>query len=179
MSDPGKPPRDEADSELRPVIYETLRKLASAYLRKERSDHTLQPTALVHEAWLRLGEDAAAQKADETHFLALASQAMRRILVDYARTRGAAKRGGNWNRVSLSMEAQDREMQTIDVLALHEALGTLETASERQAQIVEMRIFGGLSNAEIAKVFDVSESTVAREWRVAQAWLIIQLRDHN
>ncbi|MDF1836758.1 MAG: ECF-type sigma factor [Planctomycetota bacterium] len=159
------------------TVYGTLRNLASAHLRKERTGHTLRPTALVHEAWIRLEEDAVAQCAEQEHFFALASQAMRRILVDHARAQGADKRGGNWKRVTLSLDPATEEAPVIDVIALHEALDSLNAASPRQAKVVELRFFGGLSIEEVAGVLKLSISTVVREWRVAQAWLLARLAD--
>ena len=165
--------------ELGQTIYTTLRGLAASHLRQERPDHTLQPTALVHEAWLRLEEDVLAQGAAPSHFYALASQVMRRVLVDHARTRKAAKRGGQWKRVTLSGEPQASQGVPIDVLALHDSLERLKEVAPRQASIVEMRFFGGVSNEVIAEALGISTPTVTREWRVAQAWLLARLRDDD
>lgn len=178
--DPGsKPEQDLADEshELGQTVYSTLRRLAATHLRRERSDHTLQPTALVHEAWMRLEEDVVSQGAKAAHFYALASRVMRRILVDHARTRAAAKRGGGWQRVTLSHDRPMASGDEIDVLALNEAMEALKEVAPRQARIVEMRFFGGVSNALIAEALHVSIPTITREWRVAQAWLLARLSD--
>ncbi len=175
MANAGEDSDRSIEADFGQTIYGTLRKIAGAHLRQERSDHTLQATALVHEAWIRLEEDARANGATPKHFMALASQAMRRILVDHARSRGSAKRGGNWKRVTLSIDPGTDQTTAIDILDLNEALEALSSVSPRQAQIVELRFFGGLTNAQASEVLDISIPTVVREWRVAQAWLLTRI----
>ncbi len=159
-----------ARDELVPLVYHELRKRASGYLRHERPDHTLQATALVHEAFIRLaGQDRVAWQ-NRGHFYAVAAQMMRRILVDHARERRAAKRPDAALRTDLDdrIPAPD---QSEHVLALDEALNELSTMDPRQGQIVELRYFGGLSEQEVADTLSVSRATVTREWRRARAWL--------
>jgi RNA polymerase sigma factor (TIGR02999 family) len=155
---------------LLPVVYEELRGLARARLRREREDHTLGTTGLVHEAYLRLVEVDRVRWNDRAHFLAMASRTMRRVLVDYARARGAAKRGGGGARVALD-EALLSDEQTETVLDLDDALTRLEALAPRPARAVECRYFGGLSNDEAAAALDVSVATVERDLRFARAWL--------
>jgi RNA polymerase sigma factor (TIGR02999 family) len=138
---------------------------------RERADHSLQPTELVHEAYLRLIEDDQVDPQGKTHFFALAATQMRRILVDHARTRNAAKRGGGARRVTLHDRAGFGHHGVVDLLALDEALEKLSRKSPRQCRVVELRYFGGLSIEETARALDVSASTVKGDWRVARAWL--------
>jgi RNA polymerase sigma factor (TIGR02999 family) len=157
-----------------PLVYTELRKLAASYLRVERPDHTLQPTALVHEAYLRLVDQRSVNWQNRAHFFGIAAQMMRRILVDHARRRQAAKRDGATYRLYTSEEeatARDPEL-----LALDEALSGLEALDARQARIVELRFFGGLTVEETAEVAGVSPATVKREWRTARAWLAREIR---
>jgi RNA polymerase sigma factor (TIGR02999 family) len=156
-----------ARDQLLPLVYSELRRRAASYLRRERAGHTLQPTALVHEAYLRLCEQNAGWKNRE-QFFALASRIMRRVLVDHARARKARKRATAPTRVTLADSSESRE---IDLIALDEALDELAGADERQARIVELRYFGGLRLEEVASALDVSLATVNREWRSARAWL--------
>jgi RNA polymerase sigma factor (TIGR02999 family) len=161
----------EVEAELIPQIYEELRRLARHYMRLERGNHTLQPTALVHEAYARLVQQPQAPWQGRTHFFATASRLMRHILVDHARARQAGKRGGVQQQVTLDdaeLLAHDR---SIDVLALHEAIERLATLDERQARVVELHFFGGLTFEEIALVLKVSERTVKGDWSMARAWL--------
>ncbi len=159
------------------VLYDELRAMARQRLRLEREDHTLQPTALVHEAWMRLVDQTRVDLRGRAHFLALASQSMRRILVDHARKKKSAKRGGRWQRVGLeSGFAPAPGSDPLDLVALDAALTTLRKLSERQAQVVELRFFGGLELKEVAQVLEVSLSTVERDWRFASAWLTEELR---
>jgi RNA polymerase sigma factor (TIGR02999 family) len=155
-----------ARDQLFPIVYEELRRRAADHLRRERAGHTLQPTALVHEAYLRLSEQNAAWK-NRDQFFALASRIMRRVLVDHARARKARKRAGITH-VTLADSAESRE---VDLVALDLALDELATADQRQARIVELRYFGGLRLEEVASALDVSLATVNREWRSARAWL--------
>ena len=154
-----------------PEVYDELRRLAGFYLGRERANHTLQPTALVHEAFVKLTEQASAHWNDETHFRAVAANAMRQILVDHARARGASKRGGGWLRVTLSDAARAEGLSDLDMLALEESLEALGELSTRRARVVELRFFGGLTCAEIARVNDVSIKTVEADWYLARAWL--------
>ena len=161
----------EALDELIPIVYTELRRLARQQLGGERRNHSLQPTALTHEAFLRLLGTRRVSWQDRAHFFAVASQMMRRILVDHARKAVAAKRGGNAARVTLEDADVAAESVDVDAVALHEALAELETVDERQAKVVELRYFGGLNTEEAAEVLGVSPSTVERDWRVAKLWL--------
>jgi RNA polymerase sigma-70 factor (ECF subfamily) len=161
----------EAESRLLPLVYGELRRLASACLGRERADHTLSPTALVHEAFLRLTEGVQPDWQDRSHFFAVAGRLMRQILVDYARRRQAEKRGASFNRTSLDEAFIFSDEKSAELLALDEALDHLAQNDERQSQIVEMKFFAGLSVDEIAEVLKVSPRTVKREWTMARAWL--------
>ncbi|MEM7198936.1 MAG: ECF-type sigma factor [Planctomycetota bacterium] len=156
-------------------LYDELRRIAAGHLGRERDDHTLQPTALVHEAWVKLAKQHDAQINGPSHFCAVASQAMRRILVDHARGRHADKRGAGADRVTLAaVDGDDLASGANDqpeVLALDGALDKLAAVSRRQAKVVEMRFFGGMKIEEIADVLGVSTRTVDGDWRVARAWL--------
>jgi RNA polymerase sigma factor (TIGR02999 family) len=159
----------EARDELIPLVYRELRQRAAVYLRRERLDHTLQPTALVHEAFVRLvGQNRAAWK-NRAHFFGIAAQMMRRILVDHARDRHRAKRQGF--KVTLEEDVATTQPAHIEVLTLDSALDELTRLDARQGQIVELRYFGGLSEDEVAAVLSVSRATVTREWQTARAWL--------
>jgi RNA polymerase sigma factor (TIGR02999 family) len=151
-------------------VYHELRKRASGYLRHERPDHTLQATALVHEAFLRLAGHNRVAWQNRGHFYAVAAQAMRRILVDHARERRAAKRPGAQNRVDLDDQIPAPDSPN-DILMLDEALSELSAMDPRQGRIVELRYFGGLSEQEVADALSVSRATVTREWKRARAWL--------
>ena len=161
----------QAVGRLLPLVYEDFRALASRHLARERAGHTLQPTALVHEAFLKLVDQSRVNWQGRTHFFAVGAQAMRRILVEHARSRKRLKRGGEAHRVLLDEGVALVEGNPADVLALDEALVKLATLDERQARVVEYRFFGGLTMEEIAEVLDVSKRTVEGEWRVARAWL--------
>ena len=158
--------------ELLPLVYEELRRQASRYLRRERPDHTLQTTALIHEAYLKLIDQRNVAWQNRAHFFAIAAQAMRRILVDYARERKREKRGGAAENLPLddALQISSKE-RSIDLAALDEALTRLAEYDERQARIVELRYFSGLSNDEAAEVLGVSNATVRRDWNFAKAWL--------
>jgi RNA polymerase sigma factor (TIGR02999 family) len=167
---------DSARDALLPLIYEELRRRADAYLRRERRGHTLQPTALVHETYLRLvGQDVAWK--NRAHFFALASEMMRRILVDHARARKAGKRAGGWTRVELDEAVEISDERDVDLVLLDEALVELSALDARHGQIVELRFFGGLTLEEIAEVLDVSVRTVKRDWTLARTWLYRRLRE--
>ena len=163
---------DEAALEaLTPVVYGELRKLALSYLRRERSDHTLQPTALIHEAYLRLVDQNVPQWRSRSHFFGVAAQLMRQILVDHARARSAAKRGGGEAKLSLDQGIQYSEERPEQLVALDDALTDLAKLDPRKSKIVELRYFGGLSVEETAEAMGISVATVGRELRFAEAWL--------
>ena len=160
----------EALNELVPIIHHELRGLATACLRRERREHTLQPTALVHEAYLRLVDQTQVQCQNRAQFFAIAANLMRQILVDHARRHLAAKRGGG-NKVALEEALGVAQRQELDIVALDEALGKLAQLDPRQCRVVELRFFGGLTEEEIAEVLGVSATTVKRDWRIARAFL--------
>ncbi|MCA1622779.1 MAG: sigma-70 family RNA polymerase sigma factor [Acidobacteria bacterium] len=163
--------RDALDA-LLPLVYEELRRQASGYLRRERREHTLQTTALIHEAYLKLIDQREVNWQNRAHFFGIAAQAMRRILVDYARKRHRAKRGGIGGDLPLGEAALVvSEERSIDLVALDEALTRLAVFDERQARIVELRYFSGLSIEETAEVLRISPATVKSDWNVAKAWL--------
>lgn len=167
--------REFSDPHLDPMVYDEVRRLAHGLMRRERKSHTLQTTALAHEAYARLIDSTKALPADKAHFLALVARAMRRILVDHARARKAAKRGGDWNRVVLAdIASQDRE-GAMDLVVLDGALSELAAHDETKAVIVELRFFAGMSVAEVAQVLERSETYVRTEWYVARAWLKARL----
>lgn len=163
--------RPRAADELVPLIYDQLRELAARYLARERPGHTLQPTALVNEVYLRLARDDEIGWRGRAQFLALAARQIRKILIDHARQRDAAKRGGNLNRVTLHDAAAPTDASEVDMLALDDAMERLAARSERQARVVELRYFGGLTVEESAEVLGVSPATVKDDWAVARAWL--------
>jgi RNA polymerase sigma-70 factor (ECF subfamily) len=161
---------------LMPMVYSELRRLASNYLRRERRDHTLQPTALVNEAYLKLIDQRNAKWQNRAQFFGVAAQLMRRILVDHARQHQAAKRGGSdQQRLSITNAEQLVQQSEVDLLALHEALEELATLDPQQERIVELRFFGGLSIEETAEVLHIGHATVERDWKMARAWLRRQL----
>jgi RNA polymerase sigma factor (TIGR02999 family) len=162
----------EALERLVPIVYAELRRLAAAQLRAERPDHTLQPTALVHETYLRLAEQRSVAWANRSHFFRIAARIMRRILVDHARRRRALKRGSDPLRLVISdAEPVDPVDRAPELVALDAALDSLERVDPQQARIVELRFFGGLTVEETADAAGVSTATVKREWRTARAWL--------
>ena len=160
---------------LLPLVYDELRRIARRQLRGERTGHTLQPTALVHEAYLRLIDQRHVDWRSRAHFFGVAAHVMRRILVDKARRRHANKRGDGFQRVAIDEAVNTAARQEIPVLALDAALGRLETVDRGLARIVELRAFGGLTIEEAAHVLNVSASTAKREWRTAKAWLTREL----
>jgi RNA polymerase sigma factor (TIGR02999 family) len=160
---------------LLPVVYAELRRIAARQLRRERDGHTLQPTALVHEAYLRLVEQRSVNWESRAHFFGVAAQVMRRVLVDHARRQGAKKRNGGAQRVPLEEAAETAAVDQIPVLLLDHALGRLEKLDPGLAQIVELRAFGGLTIDEAAHVLNVSPTTAKRDWRTAKAWLTNEL----
>jgi len=156
---------------LMPLVYRELRRLAGHYMRRERPGHTLQASALVNEAYLRLVDYRRMQWQNRAHFFAVAAQAMRRVLVEHARSRQYAKRGGTAQRISLDDVAVLTDQQAAELVALDEALTSLEALDARKARIVELRYIGGLSIEEAAETLGVSTATVERDWRSAKAWL--------
>lgn len=167
---------DRADlNRLLEVVYDELRRLAQVHLRQERADHTLAATALVHEAYIRLVDQREVAWQDRAHFFAAASRVIRRILVDHARAHNALKRGGDRDRVDLSGIDHAAGAQSVDLLDLEEALHRLAEIDERQARIVELRYFGGLTVEQIAEVLDLGPRTVDRDWRCARTWLFSEL----
>ncbi len=162
----------EAQDRLIPIIYQELRHRAAASLRGERADHTLQTTALVNEAWLRLTDQEEVEWSDRAHFFAVAATCIRRILVDHARRRKAAKRGGGVRRVALDEIDEDLVYRAPEeLLAMDEVLTHLAELDQRKARVVELRFFGGLQMSEVARVLDTSLTTVERDLRLARAWL--------
>jgi RNA polymerase sigma factor (TIGR02999 family) len=166
----------DAEARLISLLYRDLRRVAGSHMRNERADHSLQPTALVHEAYLRLRKVHSIDWQSRSHFLAVAAHTMRHILVDHARAKHAGKRGLEWNQVSIEVGELSAALESsVDMVVLDEALGRLETFDQRQAKVVEMRFFGGLSEDEIGAQLGISERTVKREWRIAKAWLYHEL----
>jgi RNA polymerase sigma factor (TIGR02999 family) len=165
----------EAAEELFPLVYAELHRVANAFMRRERQDHTLQPTALINEAYLRLA-DASIDWQSRTHFIAVAATAMRRILVDYHRARTAAARGGELQRIEWDDALGLPEDKSIELIALDEALHRLEAANPRQAKVVELHYIGGLSFDEIGAVLAISPRTAKRDWAIARLWLFKQLQ---
>ena len=166
---------ESALDRLIPLVYDELRRLAHRYMGRERPGHTLQTTALVNEAYLRLVSWREVCWQNRAHFFAVSAQMMRRILVDFARDRKYLKRGGGALRVSLADAASLTEQRGADLVALDEALTALAEVDRRKAQVVEMRFFGGLSVEEVAEVLKVSKETVMRDWRLAKVWLLREL----
>lgn len=167
----------EAVDDLVPVVYQELRRIARAHLRRERSGHTLNTTALVHEAYVQLAGFDHALWRDQSHFLSIAAQAMRRVLIDYAVARKALKRNGNAERVSLNDAVASTAARAEDLAAIDEALGRLERLNARLARVVECRVFAGMSIEETADAVGTSPATVKRDWNVARAWLNRELGD--
>ena len=166
-----------AAERLFPLVYDELKRQARVYLRRERTDHTLQPTALVHEAYLRLVDQTLLNAENRAHFFAIASRLMRQILVDHARGYKAEKRGGAAQRFSLDEIDFMPEQTAGDLLALNDALEKLEAIDERKASVVDMRFFGGLKESEIAEVLGVNEKTVRRDWQFAKLWLYREMSE--
>ncbi len=161
----------KALDEMLPLVYAELRRLADGYLRDERRDHTLQPTALVHEAYLRLINQREVDWRNRAHFVGVAAQMMRRILVNHAAAKKAEKRGGEAEKVTLDRAVEFFEERNLDVLDVDLALGRLAAIDERKARVMELRFFGGLSTEEIAQVLEVSVATIERDYVFARAWL--------
>ena len=164
---------------LLPIVYQELRRLAAAYLRRERQGYTLQPTALVHEAYLRLLKDKPGRWQNRAHFCAIAAHSMRQILIERARARDARKRGGERQRVTLDEALVGGGERSIDLIALDQALERLEALDPEQARLVELRFFGGLTIEETAEAMNISPATVKRHWTVACAWLARELEGNS
>ncbi|MEZ5426665.1 MAG: sigma-70 family RNA polymerase sigma factor [Pyrinomonadaceae bacterium] len=167
---------ESAVDQLLPVVYEELRRIAGFYMKSERAAHTLQPTALVHETYLKLIDQRQVDWQNRAHFFGLAAQIMRRILINHARDRVAEKRGGNRQPVSLSVAVDSFDKPDLDIIALNEALEALARLDERKSWVVELKFFGGLKTREIAEVLHISDATVEREWSFARAWLFDALK---
>lgn len=158
-----------------PLVYGELRRIAQHYLNNERSDHTLQSTALVHEAYVRLAHQDLPQWQNRAHFFAVAAQLMRQILVDYARSHRASKRGGDVYKLALDDAEEQPQAADLDIVALDDALKTLALMDSQQSKVVELKFFGGLSIEDTAEVLGISPSTVKRDWVTARAWLYREL----
>ncbi len=158
-------------AQLLPLVYDELRILAARYLRRERRGHTLDPTGLVHEAFMRLVDQSRVDWQGKTHFLAVSAEAMRRILIDHARARKRTKRGKDWRRVAFDHVVSELALLDTDIIDFRDALQKLATLDARQARVVELRLFAGLSMEEIATVLEVSKRTVEGDWTHAKAWL--------
>jgi RNA polymerase sigma factor (TIGR02999 family) len=161
----------EAADRLMPLVYDELRQLARGYLQRERSDHTLQATGLVHEAYLRLVDQTSTTWQNRAHFLGVAAKVMRRILVEHARRHGMQKRGGEWNKVEFNEAWAPAPARSVNLIALDDALHDLAKLNPQHSQIVELRFFGGLTFEEAGEVLDISSRTAERAWRAARAWL--------
>ena len=166
-------------TELTPLVYEELRRLAHHYMEGQRPDHTLQTTALANEAYLRLADQTNPNWQSRAHFFAVAARAMRQILVSYARSNRAQKRGGGGARIELDEAAMLSPEQSKEIVDLHEALERLGTLDSRKGQVVELKYFGGLNYDEIAEVLKISPVTVRRDWEFAKAWLYSELHRAN
>lgn len=159
------------------AVYEDMRRLAVSHMDHERANHTLQPTALVHEAYVKLLDQRSTGWKDRLHFFSIASRVIRRILIDHARSAGAAKRGGSITRVSVEDQDPQAPARDVDLLALDEAMVELARLDEQQARIVELRYFGGCTVEEVAELLGLGKRTVDRQWHAARAWLFERLRD--
>ena len=162
---------NEALNKLMPLVYDELHRLARQYVRRERPGHTLQTTALINEAYVRLVEQKGVDWESRGHFFAVSAQVMRHILVDYARQHAAAKRGGEFQRVALDGDVTISQERAAVLVALDEAMQALHEIHPRRCKVVELRYFGGLNNTEASAILKVSEATVERDWRFAKAWL--------
>lgn len=161
----------EVLDDLLPIIYDELKRIAASYLRRERSDHTLQPTALVNEAYMKMIDITQVSWQNKAHFIGVAANQMRRILVDHARHHNAQKRGGEFHILTLNEEIDKAEEQSAELIDLDEALNELAMMDPTKAKLVELRYFGGLTFEEAAEVMDVSVITVKRHWKMTKAWL--------
>lgn len=170
---------EEAPAQLMPLIYEELRRVARSYLRREREDHTLQPTALVHEAYLRLVDDSKVSWQDRAHFYGVAARSMRQILIEHARARGAAKRGGP-GQIKLSLEQAPELAKdcAVELIALDDALLDFTKSYPRKSKVVELKFFGGMEAKQISEALQISVKTVTRDWNFARLWLSRELRNN-
>ena len=167
-----------AARELLPLVYDELRALAGKYFVNERDNHTLQPTALVHEAYVRLVDQTSIRWQSRNQFFVVAAKAMRNILIDHARGKGRSKRGGGWSKVSLSdVQAGEDELDNLELIAIDDALQRLSGLDERKAQLVELRFFAGLKIEDAAEILGISRTTASEQWRMARAWLHRELKD--
>jgi RNA polymerase sigma-70 factor (ECF subfamily) len=166
----------DAASKLIPILYDELRRMAGGYMRRERADHTLQATALVHEAYLKLVEQRSVDWQSRAHFFGIAAQVMRRILVDHARGRLREKRGGELQEASMDEALEFAPERSFELVKLDEALERLTKLDPRQGKIVELRFFGGLTVEQTAELLGISPKTVKRDWSIAKAWLYSELR---
>ena len=166
-----------AAAKLLPLVYDQLRAVADSFFRRQPANHTLQPTALVHEAYLRLVHQTDEKWKSRAHFFAVAAKAMRQILINHAEKRGAAKRGGDRQKLTLNEELTPAPQREVDLLVLDEALTKLSALSERMGRVVELRFFGGLTVEEVAHVLEVSKRTVEGDWETARAWLSRKLSE--
>ncbi len=163
---------ESAAAQLLPVVYDELRALAGHYFKDERTHHTLEPTAVVHEAYLRLIAQRNEPWSGRAHFLAIAARAMRQVLIDHARRRNAQKRGGqDWQRITLDRALEVAQSDTLEIIDFEESLCRLAEVSPRQARVVELRVFGGLTIEEVGEILDLARSTVSDEWAIGKAWL--------
>jgi RNA polymerase sigma factor (TIGR02999 family) len=165
----------EAIDRLMPLVYNELRRLAAYHMKRERPDHTLQASALINEVYLRLVDQKSVSWQNRAHFFGIASRLMREVLVDHARSRNYAKRGGDRQKVDIEKVAELAQENSPDLIALDDALKSLASIDERQSRIVELRFFGGLTSEETAEVLGISLRTVEREWNMARAWLSRQM----
>lgn len=170
LEDAGRGNQRAAD-ELLQSVYEEIREMAANALRRERSGHTLQATALVHEAYLKLIDQTRVDWKGATHFKAVAAKAMSRVLIDHARRKNREKRGGNWRKVTLHDAFALAKTNDLDMICLHEAMEKMRKLDNRQHQVVELRLFGGLTSDEAAKILHISSRTVDRDWKMGQVWL--------
>jgi RNA polymerase sigma factor (TIGR02999 family) len=168
-----------AEAKLLPLVYQDLHRRAANYMRRERADHTLQPTALVHEAYIRLVDQRRILWHDRSHFFAIAAIAMRNVLIDYARKENAQRRGGETNTISLDKDLVFSPQKSSELLALDDALTRLAKVDRRQSQIVELRYFGGLSVEETAAALGLSKRQVERDWAMAKVWLHAEVTKHD
>jgi RNA polymerase sigma-70 factor (ECF subfamily) len=166
----------DARDQLIPLVYDELHRMARQYVRRERPGHTLQTTALVNEAYLRLVDQKDVDWQNRAHFFAVSAQVMRHILVDYARQHSAVKRGGEFQRIALDDEASISAERAAELVALDEALQALQEIHPRRSRVVELRYFGGLNNRETSEVLKISEPTIERDWRFAKAWLYREMQ---
>jgi len=166
----------DALAQLTAVVYDELHRIASRHMRAERDGHMLQTTALLNEAYVKLVDCSQVRWQNRAHFFAMAAQLMRRILVDFARSSGYQKRGGDWRRVTLADEIHDGVAADNDIVAIDEAVDALAEFDSRKARVVELRFFGGLNHEEIAEALQISTDTVTRDWKAAKAWLARELK---